>query len=126
MNKPEYRKLHHASLVIADTETSVVYYCGLLGFEQAQRPDLPFAGAWLKVGDEQIHLLEVPNVDPVTGRPDHGGRDRHTAITVSSLEPIKAALQSAGIAFTTSRSGRAALFCRDPDGNALEFIEASM
>lgn len=28
-----------------------------------------------------------------------------------------------GIPYTRSRSGRTALFCRDPDGNALEFIE---
>jgi glyoxylase I family protein len=32
------------------------------------------------------------------------------------------ALDGARIAYTLSRSGRAALFCRDPDGNALEFI----
>ena len=25
---------------------------------------------------------------------------------------------------TVSRSGRKAVFCRDPDGNALEFIES--
>jgi len=31
-------------------------------------------------------------------------------------------LDAAGISYTPSRSGRAALFCRDPDGNALEFI----
>ncbi|MEE8429299.1 MAG: glyoxalase, partial [Gammaproteobacteria bacterium] len=30
-------------------------------------------------------------------------------------------LESAGIPYNQSRSGRQALFCRDPDGNALEF-----
>jgi len=30
----------------------------------------------------------------------------------------------AGVAFTLSQSGRSALFCRDPDGNALEFVQA--
>jgi glyoxylase I family protein len=32
-------------------------------------------------------------------------------------------LEQAGIAYTLSISGRKALFCRDRDGNALEFIE---
>ena len=89
---------------------------------QASRADLPFPGAWLSVGEQQIHLLELPNPDPVTGRPPHGGRDRHVALTVHSLRPIIDALETAGIDYTMSRSGRTALFCRDPDGNALEII----
>jgi len=34
------------------------------------------------------------------------------------------ALKKAGIVYTMSISGRRALFCRDPDGNAIEIIEA--
>jgi hypothetical protein len=29
----------------------------------------------------------------------------------------------AGVSYTASKSGRAALFCRDPDANTLEFVE---
>jgi glyoxylase I family protein len=75
------------------------------------------------VGDQQIHLLELPNPDPVAGRPEHGGRDRHVAMRVSGLDDVKARLDAAGLAYTLSRSGRRAVFCRDPDGNALELIE---
>jgi extradiol dioxygenase family protein len=32
-------------------------------------------------------------------------------------------LDEAGVTYTLSQSGRRALFCRDPDSNALEFIE---
>jgi glyoxylase I family protein len=32
-------------------------------------------------------------------------------------------LEKAEIKFTRSKSGRRAMFCRDPDANALEFIE---
>jgi glyoxylase I family protein len=56
-------------------------------------------------------------------RPAHGGRDRNTAIHLREIVTLKAALDRAGISYTLSRSRRAALFCRDPDGNALEFIE---
>jgi hypothetical protein len=39
------------------------------------------------------------------------------------VETLAQQLDKAGIAFTRSQSGRAALFCRDPDDNALEFVE---
>jgi len=117
--------IHHASLIVADTQASLSFYSGVLGLEQTDRPELGFPGAWLKVGDQQIHLLELTNPDPTTGRPEHGGRDRHVEMTVSELSPVKEALQAAGVPFTLSKSGRKALFCRDLDGNAIEIIERS-
>jgi len=118
------KALHHVSLVVADTEHALAFYRDLLDLEcDSSRPDLGYAGAWLRVGGQQIHLLELPNPDPVTGRPVHGGRDRHVAFYIDSLSELKARLQQQHIGFTESRSGRAAIFCRDPDGNGLEFIE---
>ena len=114
--------LHHASLVVSDTQNSLRFYCDVLCMKQTTRPKLPFPGAWLKIGAQQIHLLELDNPDPTTGRPAHGGRDRHVALTVKDLAPVKEALENADIAYTLSISGRQALFCRDPDGNAIEII----
>ncbi len=119
----EIMGIHHASLLVADTTRALAFYRDLLGLAViAERPDLGFPGAWLRVGAQQIHLLELPNPDPVTGRPAHGGRDRHLALYVQDLDGLAGRLERAGIPFTRSRSGRAALFCRDPDANALEFI----
>jgi glyoxylase I family protein len=118
------QSIHHVSLIVSDTQRAVDFYQGVLGLEVASdRPDLPFPGAWLRVGDQQIHLLELPNPDPVEERPAHGGRDRHLAMQVTALAPIMDRLDAAGISYTGSRSGRRALFCRDPDANALELIE---
>lgn len=115
--------IHHISVVVADTGRSLGFYHGLLGIPVAPgRPDLGYPGAWLDIGSQQIHLLEVPNPDPVSGRPAHGGRDRHLALTVSDLDVIRKDLEEAGIDYSLSRSGRQALFCRDPDGNAVELI----
>jgi len=117
--------LHHVSLVVADTARALDFYHGVLGLAiDASRPALGFPGAWLTLGDRQLHLLEVPNPDPVSGRPAHGGRDRHTAVSVRDLDAFAARLDQAAIPYTMSRSGRRALFCRDPDGNAWELIEA--
>jgi len=122
----EELRVHHVSLIVADTERSLAFYRGLLGLiPDEQRPDLGYPGAWLWVGDQQIHLLELPNPDPLQGRPQHGGRDRHLALTVKDVATLALRLEQAGIAFTRSRSGRPAIFCRDPDGNALEFMETA-
>jgi glyoxylase I family protein len=88
-----------------------------------ERPDLGFKGAWLRLGEQQLHLLELPNMDPTTGRPAHGGRDRHVALSTAALDPVKERLEQAGVPYTLSISGRRALFCRDPDGNAIEILE---
>jgi glyoxylase I family protein len=117
--------LHHASFLVRDTARSLRFYLGVLGMEQATRVELPFPGAWLSVGEQQIHLLELSNPDPLTSRPQHGGRDRHVAIHVRDLDQLVDSLTEANIEFTMSKSGRRALFCRDPDGNTLELIEAA-
>lgn len=119
--------IHHCSVLVADTQRALQFYCSVLGMAvDPERPDLGFPGAWLQVGEQQIHLLELPNPDPTEGRPTHGGRDRHLALSVTDLETLEHSLRQAEVPFSRSRSGRRALFCRDPDGNALEFIEAPL
>ncbi|MCF7984669.1 MAG: VOC family protein [Thiohalocapsa sp.] len=116
--------LHHVSLIVSDTARALAFYRDLLGLSvDGERPDLGYPGAWLQLGSLQIHLLELANPDPVEGRPAHGGRDRHVALSVANLDALITVLDQAGIGYTLSRSGRRALFCRDPDANALEFVE---
>jgi glyoxylase I family protein len=116
--------LHHVSLIVADTQKSLDFYQQILGLPlDGSRPDLGFPGAWLTVGELQIHLLQLPNPDAAQGRPEHGGRDRHVAFTVDDLSLYQQRLEANGIVYTMSKSGRRALFCRDPDGNACELIE---
>lgn len=120
------RGIHHVSIIVADTARALGFYRDLLGLRvDDSRPDLGYPGAWLWIGDRQLHLLELPNPDPVDGRPAHGGRDRHLAVTIDDLDMLARQLAATGIACTRSRSGRRALFVRDPDGNALELIETA-
>ena len=123
---PLVTALHHVSLIVADTNRSLGFYRDLLGLlVDALRPDLGYPGAWLWLGGQQLHLLELPNPDATEGRPAHGGRDRHVAMGVPDLDELAERLSQAGIAYSLSRSGRRALFCRDPDANALEFVEST-
>lgn len=116
--------IQHASFIITDLARALDFYHGVLGIELVpDRPELGYPGAWLQVQQQQIHLLQLPNPDPIEGRPQHGGRDRHVAFGITDLDALVSRLEAAAINYTLSRSGRRALFCRDPDGNALEFIE---
>ncbi len=115
----------HVTWLVADLARTRVFYEGILGLTpDSTRPNLGFAGVWYTLpGGQQIHLMALPNPDPTQGRVAHGGRDRHVAIAVTGLDAIAAALEHAEVNFTRSRSGRAALFVRDPDGNTFELVE---
>ncbi|KAL8245666.1 hypothetical protein R6Q59_006882 [Mikania micrantha] len=118
--------LHHVGILCENLERSLDFYQNLLGLkinEARPHDKLPYRGAWLWVGSEMIHLMELPNPDPPTGRPEHGGRDRHTCIAIRDVSKLKTILAKAGIPYTLSRSGRPAIFTRDPDTNALEFTQ---
>ena len=120
----DIRAIHHVSLLVSDTGRALGFYQDLLGLEvDGSRPDMDYPGAWLRMDNAQIHLLELPDVLRGTDRPEHGGRDRHVALSVADMDVLMAALEAAGVAYTLSRSGRRALFCRDPDGNAIELVE---
>ena len=123
-DKPLVNAIDHSSLIVADTAKALEFYMDILGLElDDSRPDLGYPGAWLQLANGQIHLLEVANPDPVENRPEHGGRDRHLALQVSDLTEIIQRLEKAGITYSKSKSGRAALFCRDFDSNAIELVE---
>ncbi|TKY54460.1 YwkD protein [Spatholobus suberectus] len=118
--------LHHVGILCESLERSLDFYENVLGLkinEARPHDKLPYRGAWLWVGSEMIHLMELPNPDPLTGRPQHGGRDRHTCISIRDVSKLKVILDKAGIPYTLSRSGRPAIFTRDPDANALEFTQ---
>ncbi|CAI0627925.1 unnamed protein product [Linum tenue] len=118
--------VHHVGILCENLERSIEFYQGMLGLEinEARPHDkLPYRGAWLWVGAEMIHLMELPNPDPLTGRPQHGGRDRHACLAIRDVSKLKQILDQAGHPYTLSRSGRPAIFTRDPDANALEFTQ---
>ena len=106
--------------------------------DAAPEKELSVPGGCVRVGEQTIQLLQLPTPDPpevdpsydmsapppdyvASGRPVHAGRDRHVAITLHDLAPLKASLEANDVPFTMSYSGRQALFTRDMYGNGWEF-----
>lgn len=120
----QFSGIHHHSVIIADVEKSRHFYSIILGLEEdTERPEMSFDGLWFKVGSQAIHCLCLKNPDPVDNRPEHGGRDRHVCLTGSDINELADRLEQHYIDYTRSKSGRKALFFRDPDGNAIEVQE---
>jgi len=121
----DIKGVEHVAVIVESNERALEFYQGVLGLEERPgRPDdrLPYRGAWLKMGVNTLHLMELPNPDPLdpSERPEHGGRDRHFCIEVDSLKPLLQRLEAAGVPYTRSKSGRPAAFFRDPDMNTIE------
>jgi glyoxylase I family protein len=119
--------LDHHSMISSDINKSKFFFQEVMGLElDPNRPPLPFDGAWFKIGNagQALHCLCLDNCDPTDNRPEHGGLDRHIAIRITALAPLIARLEHHQVRYTKSKSGRRAIFFRDPDGNAIEVIEA--
>jgi catechol 2,3-dioxygenase-like lactoylglutathione lyase family enzyme len=109
--------VHHVSINVRDAAESLEFYTGVLGLTaRTDRPDFPFAGAWLDIGGQQVHLIEgeVPNAC-----------GQHVAIEVDDLDAAVAELRERGVEVRDpSRVGAARqTFLFDPCGNMIELHE---
>jgi len=123
----KFKGIDHHSVISSDLQLTRHFYETILGLKiNPNRPQkLPFDGVWFEVGQQAIHILQLSNPDATSQRPEHGGRDRHVALVIEELEPLLQQLKKHDIQFTQSKSGRAAIFLRDPDDNAIEVIQAN-
>ena len=106
--------VHHVSVNVDDVEAGVRFYTDVLGFAlRDDRPDFPFAGAWLDAGDQQLHLIAAQT-------PKNVGQ--HFAVLVDDLDAAVAEVRAKGVEVTDPSpvgTGRQA-FLSDPAGNGIE------
>lgn len=106
--------VHHVSINVANVDAAVAFYVDRLGLNpRTDRPDFGFGGAWLDVGEQQVHLIEAPCP------PDEG---QHFALWVGDLDGAIDELRRSGVAVSDASpvgTGRQA-FLRDPSGNLVE------
>jgi glyoxylase I family protein len=109
--------IHHVAIVVDDIDRSVGFYTRALGFRlSAGRPGNLGPGAWLDVGDQQLHLIE--------GTPGPS-RGQHFAVLVDDLDAEIRRLRAAGFDVSDPVPVGAARqsFLADPSGNAIELHE---
>src|SRR5438067_13611987 len=81
--------VHHVSINVRDVATAESFYVERLGLaRRGDRPDFGFAGAWLDIGSQQVHLIE--------GEPP-AAVGQHFAIQVEDLDAAIAELRDAGV-----------------------------
>ena len=106
--------IHHVSINVRDADEAVAFYTDVLGLSvRDDRPDFGFGGAWLDIGDQQVHLLEMPVPDD---------RGQHFAIRVADLDATVGELRDRGVEVADPSpvgTGRQT-FLHDPSGNRIE------
>ncbi|VVJ18010.1 Uncharacterised protein [Amycolatopsis camponoti] len=109
--------IHHVAVVVDDLERAVGFYTRVLGFRlSADRPGTLGPGAWLDVGDQQLHLIE--------GAPGPA-RGQHFAVLVADLDAEVRRLRADGFEVSDPKPVGTARqsFLADPAGNAIELHE---
>ncbi|MGM0873185.1 MAG: VOC family protein [Bacillota bacterium] len=120
----EVENIHHVSLSVTDLQKAKHFYGTMLGFQELERPNFDFPGAWYQVGNQQLHLIVHPDSSTLRMDQEINSRDGHFAIRVKDYDETLKQLNELGIMISekpNSKSGFAQIFCMDPDLNLIEF-----
>ncbi|KYG29316.1 VOC family protein [Alkalihalobacillus trypoxylicola] len=115
--------LHHVSLNVKNLEQSKNFYQNIIGLKELERPNFGFPGAWYEIGSQQLHLI-VEGDAYLEKSNDLNSKHDHFAIRVESYFNTLAYLKEKKLEVEEnpmSASGFAQIFCKDPDGNLIEF-----
>jgi catechol 2,3-dioxygenase-like lactoylglutathione lyase family enzyme len=121
------RRLDHVLVLTDHLEATTAFYCNALGFEEGDRPELPFPECWLYLdGVCCLHVAErtayEAHLDRMSlDRP--GGPVDHLAFAAGDRDALVARLEAAGlevVANDVPSAGIRQLFLTDPSGVRIE------
>ena len=133
----EISDLNHVNIVVRNVANSKHFYCDLLGMKDLPRPaDLTIAGAWLRSGSAEIHLIQenfathapgdLSSTLELTPEVDLGS-SRHFSLVINDTDELLKRLQENNIpiAFGPIKrfNGIVQTYCFDPDGHLIEFTQ---
>ena len=127
MKLVKVKKLLHTRMRVSDMESTLQFYCDVLGLEVVDQKVSPRGShlAFLAVpnSEELIELCSFPTSGPVTVQEDLV----HLAFEVENLEETIQELQAKDIPITDgptqSSSGSRFIFIDAPDGYEIELIQ---
>jgi glyoxylase I family protein len=124
--KLNVKGVHHVSFRVDDLDASMHFYSRTLGFQPIERPDLGFRGVWLRAGDVELHLLEVPGTGATGTNPSEPtALANHLGLGVDELGPVRSYFEQQGVPVYALSDFPSQLWVQDPDGNVVEFIARS-
>merc|ERR1711964_297064 len=125
------RAVNHITLIISDVEKSREFYVGLLGLTELNRPpSSKNPGAWLDMGNVQLHLVQGAHAHIEAAHstnPDH--MMNHIAFETGNFDRSKSRLEALGREFKYVKVVKAAgmvmrqIFLPDPDGHFIEICD---
>jgi catechol 2,3-dioxygenase-like lactoylglutathione lyase family enzyme len=118
------RAIDHVVLTAGDLESTVAFYCDVLGLEIEEFGEGRFA---LTFGDQKINLHQSgQEFEPKAARPAVGGLDI-CFLTETPIGEVQAGLEEKGVHIEQGPVPRAgatgplmSIYLRDPDGNLVE------
>lgn len=85
----------HVNVVTHQLDEMIAWYTDVLGLQSGKRPNFPFPGAWMYLGDTAIvHLVSADTAPDVKET-----RIEHFAIRADGFDAFIAVLESKGIAY---------------------------
>lgn len=131
-------RLDHGGLLVSDVARALRFYADALGLPEVPRPptfDTP--GAWVQVGEQQLHL--IGETEPGRARAMHPGYDpaeiaigygNHVALVVDDLDGALARAAEHGVQpggpVLARGDGVKRAFVTDPDGNIVELMQTGI
>jgi lactoylglutathione lyase len=112
--------INHVSISAPDLDASIRFYTEVFGMEQVATPTFPGQRvAWLRLGDQQLHLFEREGAAP---------QFHHLGLDVDDFEAVYLKLRELGMRDRTTFAegvfelpgGEAQMYLRDPAGNLVE------
>ncbi|MEK5443031.1 MULTISPECIES: VOC family protein [unclassified Fredinandcohnia] len=119
----KYKELHHVSLTVTNLEKAKDFYSNILCLNEIERPNFDFPGAWYEIGNQQLHLIYLPESQTIRKDKSISSREGHFALRVENYYDTLNWLSINNVTVLEkpdSVSGFAQIFCADPDGNLIE------
>ena len=117
------RRVDHVSFAVRDLDRSLGFYRDVLGLPPLPRPDFGVPGAWLAVGEGQIHLIQVPEgFDRGTPPGRLSPAASHTAFWIDDYAQVLSALKAHGLEVLEGGAETGQMWVQDPDGYVIELI----
>jgi catechol 2,3-dioxygenase-like lactoylglutathione lyase family enzyme len=86
-------KVNHIALTVSDVGRSLQFYVDILGLQQVRRPNFDRHGAWLTMGNVELHLIKgIPAIPPVDNL-----QVTHIAFETSNINEVLSKLRQFNI-----------------------------